>query len=51
MEKAQQSRLTGLYGPHLKGRRIAVLNIPDEYAYMDPELIRLLGIRCAPYVP
>jgi predicted protein tyrosine phosphatase len=51
MEKAQQSRLTRHYGPYLKGKRIAVLNIPDEYECMDPELIRLLEIWCAPYLP
>jgi predicted protein tyrosine phosphatase len=28
-----------------------VLDIPDNYDYMDPELIRLLRLRCAPYLP
>ncbi len=28
--------------PDEKGRRIVTLNIPDEYEFMDPGLIRLL---------
>ena len=51
MEKAQQNRLSRHYKPHLRGKRIAVLNIPDDYDYMQPELIQLLRVRCAPYLP
>ena len=25
--------------------------VADNYAYMDPELINLLHVRCAPYIP
>ncbi len=50
MERAHRDRLTRLYGEHLKGKRIVVLNIPDNYDYMDPALIALLKIRCAPYL-
>lgn len=51
MEKAQQNRLTRHFGAYLKGKRIAVLNIPDEYECMDPVLISLLRKKCAPYLP
>ena len=29
----------------------AVLGIPDNYGYMDAELVRLLRLKCAPYLP
>ena len=51
MEKAHQKRLTRHFGHHLKGKRIAVLNIPDDYECMDPVLISLLRAKCAPYLP
>ena len=51
MEKIHRSRLNQKFGAALSKKRIAVLDIPDEYDYMDPELIRLLRLRCAPYLP
>lgn len=51
MEKTHHNRLTRLFKPHLKGKRIAVLNIPDDYDFMDPALISLLRTKCASYLP
>jgi predicted protein tyrosine phosphatase len=51
MEKAHRIRLNRKFKNALAGKRIAVLDIPDEYDYMDPALIALLKIRCAPYIP
>ena len=51
MEKAHRNRLNRKFRDSLGGKRIAVLNIPDEYDYMDTVLIRLLKVRCAPYLP
>jgi predicted protein tyrosine phosphatase len=51
MEKVHRSRLNRKFGSALSRKRIAVLDIPDDYDYMDPELIRLLRLRCAPYLP
>lgn len=50
MEKAHRNRLNRKFGSALGKKRIVVLDIPDEYDYMDPELIRLLELRCAPYI-
>ncbi len=50
METAHRSRLNRKFKSYLAGKRIAVLNIPDEYEYMDPDLVSLLKIRCAPYL-
>ena len=51
MEAVHRSRLNRKFRKSLAGKRIAVLNIPDNYDYMDPELVRLLKVRCAPYLP
>jgi len=51
MEKIHRSRLNRKFGSALGKKRIAVLDIPDNYDYMAPELIRLLRSKCAPYLP
>ena len=51
MEKVHRSRLNRKFGKSLAGKRIVVLNIPDNYDCMDPALIRLLKLRCAAYIP
>jgi predicted protein tyrosine phosphatase len=50
MEKVHRTRLNRKFGNHLAGKRVVVLEIPDDYAFMDPELVRLLEARCAPYL-
>jgi predicted protein tyrosine phosphatase len=51
MEKVHRSRLNRKFGKSLAGKRIVVLNIPDNYDCMDPALISLLKLRCAAYIP
>lgn len=51
MEKTHRIRLNRKFKNALAGKRIAVLDIPDDYDYMDPALIALLKTRCAPYIP
>lgn len=51
MEKVHRSRLNQKFGKHLAGKRIAVLGIPDNYDYMEEELVRLLKLRCQSYLP
>lgn len=50
MEAIHRSRLNRMFRHCLAGKRIAVIGIPDNYAYMDAELIRLLRLKCAPYL-
>jgi predicted protein tyrosine phosphatase len=50
MEKVHRVRLNRKFGKHLAGKRVVVLDIPDDYAFMDQELVRLLEARCAPYL-
>ena len=45
MEKRQLARLRKLFPTLVSGRRIASLDIPDSYAFMEPELIELLKQR------
>jgi len=42
MEKRQLSRLKQQFGSDLKGKRILCLDVPDNYEFMQPELISLL---------
>ena len=51
MEKAHRNRLNHKFKKCLAGKRVAVLDIPDEYDYMDPSLITLLKARCSAYIP
>lgn len=51
MENTHRNRLNRKFGKSLGGKRIVVLNIPDDYDYMDPVLIDLLKRRCASYIP
>ena len=51
MEKTHRNRLNQKFKSVLAGKRIAVLDIPDNYDYMDPSLVTLLKSRCASYIP
>ncbi len=42
MEKAHRNRLSRKFKPHLNRQRVICLNIPDEYEFMDPQLVLLL---------
>ncbi|ERH53868.1 low molecular weight protein tyrosine phosphatase family protein [Pseudomonas sp. OA3] len=42
MEKNQRSKLTRQYRQVLAGKRVVCLDIPDDYSYMQPELVSLL---------
>jgi predicted protein tyrosine phosphatase len=51
MEKRHRSKLTRKFRKYLAGKRVIVLNIPDDYDYMDPALVDLLKRRCAQFIP
>ena len=42
MEKAHRNKLSTKFKAHLSGKRVICLDIPDDYEYMQPELIKLL---------
>lgn len=51
MEKAHRRRLASRFPAALKGKRVICLDIPDDYDYMDPELVRRLQAKVAPLLP
>jgi protein-tyrosine phosphatase len=50
MEKKHKQRITETFGDILSGKEIIVLDIPDEYRYMDDELIETLNSLIEPYL-
>ena len=50
MEKAHRNKLTKQYKRYLNGKRIICLDIPDDYDYMQPELVKLLEKKAALYL-
>lgn len=51
MEKSHRIKLTKKFRKYLAGKRVVVLDIPDNYDYMDPALVELLKRRCARFIP
>ena len=44
-------RASGVSVLSLNPKRIGCLGIPDDYAYMQPELVALLMRKVPPYLP
>jgi predicted protein tyrosine phosphatase len=51
MERAHRLKLAAKFKPYLGKARVICLDIPDEYEFMDPDLIRLLKARVPRYLP
>lgn len=47
MEKTHRRKLQQRFRPQLKNTRVICLDIPDDFEFMDPELVRLLETRVA----
>lgn len=50
MEKAHRSKLSKRFKRHLNGKRVICLDIPDDYEFMQPELVRLLEAKAGPFL-
>ena len=50
MEKMHRNKLSKKYRKHLNGKRVICLNIPDDYEYLDPFLVRLLENKVGPFL-
>ncbi len=48
MEKSHQRKLSKNFQPWLKNKRVICLDIPDEYKYMEPTLVKLLKKKVLP---
>jgi len=51
MENYHRNKLRERFGKLLDEKRLVVLLIPDEYAYMQPELIEILKGKVSPHLP
>lgn len=51
MEKAHRSKLQRRFREALTGTRVICLDIPDQYAFLQPELVSLLEIKVGRHLP
>ena len=51
MEKAHRNKLQRRFRPELKKARVICLDIPDEFEFMDPMLVRILEAKVPRYLP
>jgi predicted protein tyrosine phosphatase len=51
MEKSHKAKVQRRFRTSLKGRRVVCLDIPDNYQFMDPELVRILEMKLARHLP
>jgi predicted protein tyrosine phosphatase len=50
MEKKHARRLRDKFGSQLQDKKVINLDIPDDYGYMDEDLIDILKARVADYI-
>lgn len=50
MESRYARQIRKQFGPFLKGKRMVVLDVPDRYTLMQPELVEILEIKMTPYL-
>ena len=48
MEPSHRRRLQARCGTRLRGKRVVCLDIPDDYDFMQPELVELLLRKAGP---
>lgn len=51
MEKQHRAKVQRRFRSALRGQRASCLDIPDDYAFMQPELVELLKARMARHLP
>lgn len=50
MERAHRAKLQKKFRASLKRARVICLDIPDDYEFMDPQLVRLLEAKVPRYL-
>ena len=50
MEKVHRNKLSTKFKSAFKTKKLVVLDIPDNYEYMDPELIRILKAKVPRFI-
>jgi len=51
MERAHRNKLSKRFRSSLKAARVICLDIPDDYEFMDPALVRILEARVPRFLP
>jgi predicted protein tyrosine phosphatase len=51
MEKAHRNKLSKRFKPYLKNTKVICLDIPDDFEYMDPTLVKLLKAKVPKFLP
>lgn len=51
MERMHRSKLSAKFKAHLAARRVVCLDIPDDFDYMEPALVKLLNAKVPAYLP
>ena len=51
MERQHKAKLQQKFRTSLRDQRIICMDIPDDYGFMDPELIHLLTTRMVRHLP
>jgi predicted protein tyrosine phosphatase len=51
MERQHRNKVQKKFKRHMGNSRLICLDIPDDYAFMDPELVRVLQVRVGRYLP
>lgn len=51
MERQHRTKLQKRFRAALRGQHVICLDIPDNYAFMDPDLVELLKVRMARHLP
>ncbi|WP_353955620.1 hypothetical protein [uncultured Sphingomonas sp.] len=51
MERTHRNKVQRHFRRSLNGKRIVCLDIPDDYGFMQPELVALLRARMARHLP
>ena len=51
MERTHRSKLSAKFKPHLNGKRVICLEIPDDYEYMEESLVNLLKAKVPRHLP
>ena len=51
MEKAHRNKLSAKFKKQLSKAKVICLDIPDDYEFMDPMLIRLLFAKVSRFLP
>jgi len=50
MEKTHRNKLSQRFKAHIGGKRIICLDIPDDYGFMDADLIELLKAKVSRFL-